>query len=24
DIAGRMIQWIERHATPEFCLKIGG
>ncbi|EPE8613797.1 hypothetical protein ACSGTQ_003977, partial [Salmonella enterica] len=21
---GRMIQWIERHATPEFCLKIGG
>jgi ribosomal protein S6--L-glutamate ligase len=24
DIAARMIQWIERHATPEFCLKIGG
>lgn len=24
DIAGKMIQWIERHATPEFCLKIGG
>jgi ribosomal protein S6--L-glutamate ligase len=24
DIAGRMIKWIERHATPEFCLKIGG
>lgn len=24
DIAGRMIQWIERHATPEFCLKTGG
>ena len=24
DIAGKMIQWVERHATPEFCLKIGG
>jgi ribosomal protein S6--L-glutamate ligase len=24
DIAGRMIAWIERQATPEFCLKIGG
>lgn len=24
DIAAKMIQWIERHATPEFCLKIGG
>ena len=24
DIAGRMIQWIERHATAEFCLKTGG
>lgn len=24
DIAGRMIQWIECQATPEFCLKIGG
>lgn len=24
DIACKMIQWIERHATPEFCLKIGG
>ena len=24
DIAGKMIQWIERHATPGFCLKTGG
>jgi ribosomal protein S6--L-glutamate ligase len=24
DIAGKMIAWIERQATPEFCLKIGG
>ncbi|MTH48206.1 30S ribosomal protein S6--L-glutamate ligase [Intestinirhabdus alba] len=24
DIAGRMIAWIEQHATPEFCLKTGG
>ncbi|MCU8646551.1 30S ribosomal protein S6--L-glutamate ligase, partial [Escherichia coli] len=24
DIAGKMIRWIERHATPEFCLKTGG
>ena len=24
DIAGRMIQWIERQATPGFCLKTGG
>ncbi len=24
DIASRMIAWIERQATPEFCLKIGG
>lgn len=24
DIAGRMIAWIERQATPEFCLKMGG
>lgn len=24
DIAGRMIQWIERHARPDFCLKMGG
>ena len=24
DIAGKMIGWIERHATPEFCLKTGG
>ncbi len=24
DIASRMIQWIECHATPEYCLKIGG
>ncbi|MCV5539746.1 hypothetical protein OFN30_30895, partial [Escherichia coli] len=20
----KMIAWIERQATPEFCLKIGG
>ena len=24
DIAGKMIDWIERQATPEFCLKTGG
>jgi len=24
DIAGKMIGWIERHATTEFCLKTGG
>jgi ribosomal protein S6--L-glutamate ligase len=24
DIAGKMIAWIERQATPEFCLKMGG
>ncbi|MEG1209706.1 MAG: 30S ribosomal protein S6--L-glutamate ligase [Leclercia sp.] len=24
DIAGKMIGWIERHATAEFCLKTGG
>ncbi|MDK9586173.1 30S ribosomal protein S6--L-glutamate ligase [Lelliottia wanjuensis] len=24
DIAGKMISWIERHATPGFCLKTGG
>ncbi|WP_437889814.1 30S ribosomal protein S6--L-glutamate ligase [Phytobacter sp. V91] len=24
DIAGKMIAWIERHATPGFCLKTGG
>jgi len=24
DIAGKMIGWIERQATPEFCLKTGG
>lgn len=24
DIAGRMIQWIERQAGPDFCLKMGG
>jgi len=24
DIAGRMIEWIERQATPGFCLKTGG
>jgi ribosomal protein S6--L-glutamate ligase len=24
DIAGKMIQWIERHARPGFCLKTGG
>lgn len=24
DIAGKMIDWIERHATPGFCLKTGG
>ncbi|MDH0062647.1 30S ribosomal protein S6--L-glutamate ligase [Leclercia adecarboxylata] len=24
DIAGKMICWIERQATPEFCLKTGG
>ncbi len=24
DIAGRMIARIERQATPEFCLKMGG
>ena len=24
DIAGKMIAWIERHATPGFCLKAGG
>ena len=24
DIAGKMIHWIERHATPGFCLKTGG
>ncbi|EMH4162057.1 30S ribosomal protein S6--L-glutamate ligase [Pluralibacter gergoviae] len=24
DIAGRMIQWVERQAKPDFCLKMGG
>lgn len=24
DIAGKMIEWIERQARPGFCLKIGG
>ena len=24
DIAGKMIAWIERQATPGFCLKMGG
>lgn len=24
DIAGKMIEWIERHATPGYCLKTGG
>jgi ribosomal protein S6--L-glutamate ligase len=24
DIAVKMIHWIERHATPGFCLKTGG
>lgn len=24
DIAGKMISWIERHATPGYCLKTGG
>ena len=24
DIAGKMICWIERHATTEYCLKTGG
>lgn len=24
DIAGKMIQWIERQAQPGFCLKTGG
>ena len=24
DIAGRMIQWVERQARPDFCLKMGG
>jgi ribosomal protein S6--L-glutamate ligase len=24
DIAGRMIEWIERQATPGYCLKMGG
>jgi ribosomal protein S6--L-glutamate ligase len=24
DIAGKMIAWVERHATPGFCLKTGG
>ena len=24
DIAGRMIAWIERQATPGYCLKMGG
>ncbi|OTP61170.1 ribosomal protein S6 modification protein, partial [Klebsiella pneumoniae] len=24
DVAGKMSAWIERQATPEFCLKIGG
>lgn len=24
DIASKMISWIERHATPGFCLKTGG
>ncbi|MDU7099611.1 MAG: 30S ribosomal protein S6--L-glutamate ligase [Enterobacter sp.] len=24
DIAGKMILWIERHATPGYCLKTGG
>ena len=24
DIAGKMIAWIERHATPGYCLKTGG
>ncbi|MCP6491254.1 hypothetical protein NL519_34470, partial [Klebsiella pneumoniae] len=23
-IAGKMIRWIERHATTEYCLKTGG
>ncbi|HGV2716929.1 TPA: hypothetical protein ACNCHD_003557, partial [Escherichia coli] len=21
---GKMIRWIERHATTEYCLKTGG
>ncbi|CAM3791627.1 RimK family alpha-L-glutamate ligase [Shigella dysenteriae] len=24
DIAGKMIRWIERYATTEYCLKTGG
>ncbi len=24
DIAGQMINWIERHARPDYCLKTGG
>lgn len=24
DIAGKMIRWIERHATTEYFLKTGG
>lgn len=24
DIAGKMISWVERHATPGYCLKTGG
>lgn len=24
DIADKMITWIERHATPGYCLKTGG
>ena len=24
DIAGKMSAWIERHATPGYCLKTGG
>lgn len=24
DIASKMIRWIERHATTEYCLKTGG
>jgi ribosomal protein S6--L-glutamate ligase len=24
DVAGKMIEWIERQAHPGFCLKMGG
>lgn len=24
DIAGKMIRWIERYVTIEYCLKTGG